>query len=111
LTKTERIVLRGLEAPAQIRIDRWGVAHIGADGKADLFFAQGFNAARDRLWQIDLWRKRGLGWGQSGDSRLPHYRDLAPLWAKGEYAPLLYSDDAVSAATEAVIQLFPEPKD
>jgi penicillin G amidase len=61
LTKTERIVLRGLEAPAQIRIDRWGVAHIGADGKADLFFAQGFNAARDRLWQIDLWRKRGLG--------------------------------------------------
>jgi len=26
-----------------------------------LFFAQGFNAARDRLWQIDLWRRRGLG--------------------------------------------------
>jgi penicillin amidase len=49
--------------------------------------------------------------GQSGDSRSPHYHDLAPLWAKGEYAPLLYSDDAVSAATEAVIQLFPEPKD
>ena len=26
-----------------------------------MFFLQGFNAARDRLWQIDLWRKRGLG--------------------------------------------------
>ena len=27
----------------------------------DAFFLQGWNAARDRLWQIDLWRKRGLG--------------------------------------------------
>ena len=27
----------------------------------DAFFAQGFNAARDRLFQIDLWRRRGLG--------------------------------------------------
>lgn len=61
MTQSERISLRGLEAPAQIRIDRWGLAHIRADRKADLFFAQGFNAARDRLWQIDLWRKRGLG--------------------------------------------------
>ena len=26
-----------------------------------MFFLQGYNAARDRLWQIDLWRKRGLG--------------------------------------------------
>ena len=26
-----------------------------------------------------------------GDPRSPHYRDLAPLWAKGEYLPLLYS--------------------
>ena len=61
MTQSEHVSLRGLEAPAQIRIDRWGIAHIRANGKADLFFAQGFNAARDRLWQIDLWRKRGLG--------------------------------------------------
>jgi penicillin amidase len=27
----------------------------------DAFFVQGFNAARDRLWQIDTWRRRGLG--------------------------------------------------
>jgi hypothetical protein len=32
-----------------------------AKNEADLFFAQGFNAARDRLFQIDLWRRRGLG--------------------------------------------------
>ncbi|MDE3176162.1 MAG: penicillin acylase family protein [Pseudomonadota bacterium] len=51
----------GLAAPVEIRVDRWGLAHIRAQNKADVFFAQGFNAARDRLWQIDLWRKRGLG--------------------------------------------------
>ncbi|HSG55653.1 MAG TPA: penicillin acylase family protein, partial [Paracoccaceae bacterium] len=53
--------LPGLAAAATLKIDRWGLAHIRAEGLQDLFFAQGFNAARDRLWQIDLWRKRGLG--------------------------------------------------
>jgi penicillin amidase len=51
----------GLTAPAEIIVDRWGVPHIYASETYDAFFAQGFNAARDRLWQIDLWRKRGLG--------------------------------------------------
>jgi|UPI00056C6F7D penicillin amidase len=53
--------LPGLKAPATITIDRWGIPHIKADSMDDLFFVQGYNAARDRLWQIDLWRKRGLG--------------------------------------------------
>ncbi|VIO66428.1 Penicillin acylase 2 [Bradyrhizobium ivorense] len=51
----------GLKAPAQILVDVWGIPHIYAGNEHDLFFLQGFNAARDRLWQIDLWRKRGLG--------------------------------------------------
>lgn len=51
----------GLARPAEIRIDRWGVPHISARSRADAFLVQGFNAARDRLWQIDLWRKHGLG--------------------------------------------------
>jgi penicillin G amidase len=51
----------GLQAPADIVIDHWGVAHIFAASAHDAFFLQGYNAARDRLWQIDLWRKRGLG--------------------------------------------------
>lgn len=57
----ETITLGGLQAPASIVVDRWGVPHLRAENEADLFFLQGFNAARDRLWQIDLWRKRGLG--------------------------------------------------
>ena len=51
----------GLKAPGQILVDVWGIPHIYADNEHDLFFLQGYNAARDRLWQIDLWRKRGLG--------------------------------------------------
>lgn len=51
----------GLEQPAEIIVDHWGVPHIYAGTHYDAFFVQGFNAARDRLWQIDLWRRRGLG--------------------------------------------------
>ena len=82
----------GLAAPAEIRIDRWGVPHIYARSARDAFFVQGYNAARDRLWQIDLWRKRGLGllardFGpdfaeQDRAARLFLYRgDMAAEWA------------------------------
>lgn len=57
----ETISLAGLMAEAEINLDRWGIPHIRAGSAADLFLVQGFNAARDRLWQVDLWRKRGLG--------------------------------------------------
>ena len=53
--------VHGLVKPAEILVDEWGVPHIYANDHYDVFFVQGFNAARDRLWQIDLWRKRGLG--------------------------------------------------
>ncbi len=53
--------VKGLAAPAEIVVDHWGVPHIFAASQRDAFFLQGYNAARDRLWQIDLWRKRGLG--------------------------------------------------
>lgn len=82
----------GLEAPASILVDQWGVAHIRAANEHDAFFLQGWNAARDRLWQIDLWRKRGLGllsasFGpayaeQDRAARLFLYRgDMAAEWA------------------------------
>lgn len=50
-----------LEGEAEIVVDAWGIAHIRTSSVYDAFVAQGFNAARDRLWQIDLWRRRGLG--------------------------------------------------
>jgi len=51
----------GLEHDVEILVDSWGVPHIYAQSKDDVFLAQGFNAARDRLFQIDLWRRRGNG--------------------------------------------------
>src|SRR5271154_903157 len=51
----------GLTDSADIVVDHWGIAHVFAANTHDAFFLQGYNAARDRLWQIDLWRKRGLG--------------------------------------------------
>lgn len=59
--KRETNSVAGLEAPAEIIVDQWGVPHIYAGSTRDALFLQGYNAARDRLWQIDLWRKRGLG--------------------------------------------------
>lgn len=58
---SDRWSVKGLQAPAELIIDHWGVAHIYAKSQQDAYFLQGYNAARDRLWQIDLWRKRGLG--------------------------------------------------
>lgn len=54
-------VLPGLEADAEILVDRWGVPHIYAGSTDDAFRVQGFNIARERLWQIDYARRRGLG--------------------------------------------------
>ena len=57
----DEINVSGLNKPVEIIIDKYGVPHIYAQDHYDVFFAQGFNAARDRLWQIDTWRRRGLG--------------------------------------------------
>jgi len=82
------VKIPGLSGPAEIIVDRWGVPHISAATASDAFRVQGWNAARDRLWQIDLWRKRGLGLlaadfgpeyiAQDRASRLFIYRDDMP---------------------------------
>ncbi|MGO1070185.1 penicillin acylase family protein [Lysobacter sp. CA199] len=51
----------GLAEPVEILRDRWGIAHIYAKNEDDLFFAQGYNAARDRLFQFELWRRQATG--------------------------------------------------
>ena len=51
----------GLERPVNVLRDRWGVAHIYAQNQHDLFFAQGYVAAQDRLFQMELWKRSGQG--------------------------------------------------
>jgi penicillin G amidase len=53
--------IAGISAPVRVVRDRWGVPHIYAESAADLFTAQGFVQAEDRLFQMDLWRRSGQG--------------------------------------------------
>jgi penicillin amidase len=90
------IPLSGLKQQVEVHRDRWGVPHIYAQNQDDLFFAQGFVAAQDRLFQIDMWRRIGLGetaeilgeQALEGDrfARLIKYRgDMQAEWTS--YAP------------------------
>jgi penicillin amidase len=51
----------GLTRPVEMIRDHWGIAHIYATNEHDLFFAQGYNAASDRLFQLELWRRQATG--------------------------------------------------
>jgi penicillin G amidase len=53
--------LAGLDSAVEVRRDRWGVPHIYAKTPHDLFFAQGYVVAQDRLWQMEMWRRAGEG--------------------------------------------------
>nr|HMQ62578.1 penicillin acylase family protein [Flavilitoribacter sp.] len=52
------ISIPGLEQPVEIITDTWGIPHIYAQTEADLFFAQGYYAARDRMFQFEVWRRQ-----------------------------------------------------
>src|SRR5215469_15991391 len=51
----------GLSAPVTVRRDAHGVPHIEAATQDDLFFAQGYVVAQDRLWQMDMYRRNANG--------------------------------------------------
>ena len=100
-----KLQAKGLQQPVEVLRDRWGVAHIYAENQHDLFFAQGWVAAQDRLFQMELWKRAGQGrlaeiLGPSAlardvNARLLRYRgDM-----KAEYES--YSPD-----TEAILTAF-----
>ncbi|HEX8633248.1 MAG TPA: penicillin acylase family protein [Pyrinomonadaceae bacterium] len=55
------LTLAGLRAPVHIRRDERGIPHIEAANESDLYFAQGYATASDRLWQMDLLRRTARG--------------------------------------------------
>src|SRR5271165_831224 len=55
------LVVKGLSAPVKVTRDTHGVPAIEASSLEDLFFAQGFITAQDRLWQMDVMRRFGAG--------------------------------------------------
>jgi len=60
-TISGELTVPGLNAPVEVIRDTWGVPHIYAQNTDDLFFAQGYVMAQDRLWQMDQWRRAREG--------------------------------------------------
>ena len=59
--KTDTLRVRGLQQPVEVLRDRWGVPHIYTKTEHDLFFTQGYSAARDRAFQFEMWRRQATG--------------------------------------------------
>lgn len=50
-----------LNSSVEVIRDKWGVNHIYAQNDYDLFFTQGYCAAKDRLFQFEIWRRQATG--------------------------------------------------
>jgi len=55
------LAVPGLGAAVQVTRDVNGITQIAASSTHDLFFAQGFVHASERLWQMEVWRRAGAG--------------------------------------------------
>jgi penicillin amidase len=112
------VILTALDSAVEVRRDRWGVPHIYAKSQHDLFVAQGYVVAQDRLFQMEMWRRQGDGRlaevlgpsavGRDRIARLLKYRgDM-----NAEYAS--YSSDAreiLAAFTQGVNAYIAEVRD
>ena len=96
--------LTDLAAPVTIIRDEYGIPHIYAGNIHDLFFAQGYIHAQDRLWQMDFNRRIGAGrlseLSASAAGRDKFIRTLG--WRRAAQADL----DAMSAESKTVLQAY-----
>ena len=60
-SQKKNIIFPQLQHPVEIITDTWGVPHIYAKTTHDLFFAQGYQAASDRLFQFEIFRRKATG--------------------------------------------------
>src|SRR5688572_6679143 len=56
-----QLIATGLQKPVEVIRDKWGIPHIYAQNVDDMFFAQGYVMAQDRLWQMEWWRRQHEG--------------------------------------------------
>lgn len=73
--------VKGLSEKVEVIRDSWGVPHIYAQNLPDLFFAQGYVTAQDRLIQMELIRRVGSGslaeiMGEGALNSDIHYRTI-----------------------------------
>jgi penicillin amidase len=57
----DQVTINGLKESVEILRDEWGINHIYANNQHDLFFAQGYATAKDRLFQFEIWRRQATG--------------------------------------------------
>jgi penicillin amidase len=61
VSAAERLNIEGLRDEVRVIRDEWGVPHIYANYEEDMFFAQGYCQAQDRLFQMDMLRRQVRG--------------------------------------------------
>jgi penicillin amidase len=59
--KSNALLVKGLHDKVEVLRDSAGINHIYANNQHDLFFAQGYCVAHDRLFQLELWRMQATG--------------------------------------------------
>ncbi len=101
--------LDGLTAQVEVRTDEHGIPHIFAQNEEDLFFAQGYITARERMFQMDITRLAGRGelstlLGEATVNTDKYFKTLGLYrTAEAEYANLSSEDkSAIDAYTRGV---------
>ena len=128
------LALAGLHDRVTVRRDERGIPYIEAKNDADLYFAQGYVTASDRLWQMDLLRRsergelaevlggaaleqdkqhRTLGFAQEVEAELaratPATRALLDAYASGVNAYIASLDAKALPPEFLVLQYKPKP--
>jgi len=99
-----KVRVEGLQAETTVIRDSWGVPHIYASNSHDLFFTQGYVHAQDRFWQMEFWRRIGLGRLSEilGESALEDDRFIRTLgWHRVAAQELEQVDEESLAVLEA----------
>ena len=53
--------IQGISDEVEVLRDNYGINHIYANNQDDMFFMQGYLAAKDRLFQFEIWRRQATG--------------------------------------------------
>jgi penicillin amidase len=127
-----KITLPGLKSEVTVRRDGRGIPYIEAKDDSDLYFAQGYITASDRLWQMDLMRRlargetaeifgaagleqdkrwRRFGFGEVANQSLgnltPQLRDALNDYARGVNAYIASLDDKTLPVEFRILQYKP----
>ncbi|MBL8182607.1 MAG: penicillin acylase family protein, partial [Blastocatellia bacterium] len=131
-SSADKLQLPGLRSEVTVRKDARGVSYIDASNDDDLYFAQGYITASDRLWQMDLMRRlargetaeifgertldedkrwRRFGFSQIADDSLqylsPTLRNALDSYAKGVNAYIATLDDKTLPVEFRILQYKP----